>query len=299
MLIWSLRMKAMFVGQADGELTQVDFWTLYKDAFTPFQDRQPLLVASDVIKNVNVVFPQAQAMVLPGPPQKFIVRGVDRLMEKVPSERFKCRWDRSQCPQAPFDSPGELYEHVVQHLASLDSPKVSCLWSTCPAHSRPKYALQVHILTHFSTTQPPSKHPSQSDTITLPSETFPYPNEDPTKRPPPPQQNTTITYRKPVVDPPTSSLTALLCIRILFRASFASSDVAPRVDADHFGFPGVVEDTDDQEQDEIGDGGPMDNEKEGERRGRKAFVGVQRLMEGVRMQDEILMGWITEMVNAG
>jgi len=287
----------MFVANPDGELTQVDFWNLYKDAFTPYQDRQALLVASDVIKNVNVVFPQAQAMVLPGPPQKFVVRGVDRRNEVIASERFKCKWDRSQCTHAAFDSPAELYEHVLQHLASSDSSKSSCLWSSCPSHL-PKHALRAHILTHFSATQPPSKHPSQSDTITLPSEGFPYPNSDPTKRPPPPPRKTTITYRRPIVDPPSSSLTALLCIRILFKASFASSDLAPRVDADHFGFPGVIEDTGDQDQDDVGDGGQMDEEKEGERRGRKAFVGVRRLMEGVRILDETLMGWIMEMLTA-
>lgn len=294
-----VRMKAMFVAKPDGELTQVDFWNLYKDAFVPFQDRQPLLVASDVIKNVNIVFPQAQAMVLPGPPQRFVVRGVDRRRENVESERLKCHWDRSQCPQMAFDSPGKLYEHLLQHLVSSENPQVHCLWSTCQTHAMPKHALRAHVLTHLSSTQPTSKHPSQSDTITLPSEMFQYPNSNPTERPPPLPRNTTITYRRPIVDPPSSSLTALLCIRILFRASFASSDVAPRVDADHFGFPGITEDADDQEVEEDGDGVTMDSEKEGERRGRKAFVAVRHLMEGIRIKDETLMDWITEMVDAG
>jgi chromatin structure-remodeling complex subunit RSC9 len=68
------------------------------------------------------------------------------------------------------------------------------------------------------------------------------------------------------------------------------------VDADHFGFPGIVEDQEDQDLIEIE---PRDNEQEGETRGRKAFVGVRRILEGVRMRDEALMGWITEMVDAG
>jgi chromatin structure-remodeling complex subunit RSC9 len=89
-------------------------------------------------------------------------------------------------------------------------------------------------------------------------------------------------------------------MRILFRTSFASSDVAPRVDADHFGFPGVVEDDpDDSEGLDLADGGVQGDEREGERRGRKAFVGVRRLLEGVRIRDEALMGWVTEMVDAG
>jgi chromatin structure-remodeling complex subunit RSC9 len=292
-------MKTMFVAKPDGELTQVEFWNLYKDVFMPFQEQYPLLVASDVIKNVNVVFPQAQAMVLQGAVQKFIVRGVDRRKELVTNERFKCLWDRSQCSTTAFDSPGELYEHLLQHLIASESLEFPCLWSSCPNPPLPRPALRAHILTHLSSQQPPQKHPSQSDTITLSSEQSPYPTDSPTNRPPPPPRSTTITFRRPTVDPPSSSLTALLCIRILFRASFASTDAAPRVDADHFGFPGVVEDTDDREAMEDEDRGSQDAEQEGERRGRKAFIGVRRLMEGVRIRDETLMGWVTEMVDAG
>ncbi len=77
----------MFIGKPDGELTQVDFWNLYKDVFAPHQDKYPLLVASDVIKNVNLVFPEAQAMVLQDPVQRFIVRGVDRRKDTLVAEK--------------------------------------------------------------------------------------------------------------------------------------------------------------------------------------------------------------------
>lgn len=40
-------------------------------------------------------------------------------------------------------------------------------------------------------------------------------------------------------------------------------------------------------------------EVEGERKGRRAFVGVRRMMEGVRMKDEALANWIAEMIDAG
>ena len=50
----------------------------------------------------------------------------------------------------------------------------------------------------------------------------------------------------------------------------------------------------DEDQDSVGD-----SEKEGERRGRKAFVGVRQLMEEVQIKDETLMSWIAEMVDAG
>ncbi|KAI0936795.1 hypothetical protein AcV5_004843 [Taiwanofungus camphoratus] len=291
-------MKTMFVARADGELTQVDFWNLYKDVFAPFQDRYHLLVASDVIKNVNLVFPQAQAMVLPGPPQKFIVRGVDRRKEKSATEQLKCLWDRSQCSAGHFSSTGELYEHVIhQHIDTFEGVETQCLWASCPHSSLPRAYIRGHVLTHLPSTQQSQRDPLQPDTITLSAEGYPHPTNDPTSRPPPPPRLTTITYKRPIVDPPSSSLTALLCIRILFRASFASSNAAPRADEDHFGFPGIVEEEDDQ--DGALERSGTDSEREGERRGRKAFIGVRHLMEGVRIRDEALMGWITEMVDAG
>ncbi|KAJ7786497.1 hypothetical protein B0H16DRAFT_1355800 [Mycena metata] len=286
-------MKMMFVAKSDGEMTQVDFWNLYKDAFSPFAAEHPLLAASDVIKRVTVVFPSAQAMVLQGDVQKFIVRGVDRRRESVVPERFKCHWNKSQCRAPAFTEPGHLFDHLLDHITATEESESPCLWSSCPQGPLPKAALRPHILTHISSPELPMKHPSQSDTITLPSSDSPYPINDPTSRPAPPPRSTVITFKQPTIDPPSTSLTALLCIRILFRASFTSSEMAPRADADHFGFPGVVEGSDEQEVEEM----PVDEEREGEHRGRKAFLGARRLMEGVRIKDETLMGWITEMVD--
>ncbi|TFK77363.1 hypothetical protein BDN72DRAFT_754704 [Pluteus cervinus] len=292
-------MRTMFVAKVDGELTQVDFWNLYKDAFSPYPDKAPLLVASDVIKNVSLVIPQAQAMVLQEPAQRFIVRGVDRRKDPIPVERFKCHWDRSQCSVPAHSSSAELFDHILEHLAAVEATEFPCLWSTCPAQPKPKHVLRSHILTHLSTPQASEKHPSQSDTITLPTADSPYPISVPTLRPVPPPRSTVISYPQPTIDPPPTSLTALLCIRILFRTSFASSEAAPRVDADHFGFPGVVEEPDEQELAEEGEGEALDSELEGEKRGRKAFMSIRRLLEGVRMRDNVLMGWIVEMIDAG
>ncbi|KAG6817974.1 hypothetical protein H0H87_012442 [Tephrocybe sp. NHM501043] len=290
-------MKSMFIAKPEGEVTQVDFWNLYKDVFSPHAEKYPLLVASDVIKNVNSVFPEAQAMVLQGPVQRFIVRGVDRRKDPIVNERFKCQWDRSACSASSFSNPGQLYEHLLKHLAAVETPESPCIWSTCSRAALSKPNLRSHILTHLSSQQMSTKHPSQSETITLAASDSPYPIENPTTRPPPPPPSTTISYERPLVDPPSIALTALLILRILFRTSFASADVAPRVDADHFGFPGIVEDQDDQDMaagDEIGE-----SEKEGERRGRKAFLSLQRLLERVRIRDDALQGWIFEMVDAG
>ncbi|KAI0275010.1 hypothetical protein BC834DRAFT_921193 [Gloeopeniophorella convolvens] len=246
-------MKLMFVAKSDGELTQVDFWNLYKDVFVPYQDQYQLLVASDVIKNVNVVFPQAQAMVLQGPPQKFVVRGVDRRKDDRLSERFKCQWSRSECGTAPFSTAGELYEHVLEHISSVvEENGQSCSWATCSREPLPKPMLRAHVLTHLPSAQPQPKHPSQSDTITLPSPQHSHPTPNPTERPPPPRK-TTLSVKKPAAD--------------------------PRME--------VLEES-----------GLSVSEEEGQRRGRKAFSGVRKLMEGIQIRDETLMNWITEMVQA-
>jgi len=78
--------------------------------------------------------------------------------------------------------------------------------------------------------------------------------------------------------------------------AFTAIEAAPRVDADHFGFPGVVEE--DEGMDALEDSGLSASEQEGQRRGRRAFNGVRRLLEGVHIRDESLMCWITEMIQA-
>ncbi|KAJ7597516.1 hypothetical protein C8J56DRAFT_851782 [Mycena floridula] len=290
-------MRVMFIADPSGELTQVDFWNLYKDVFSPHSDTHPVLGASDVIKNVNVVFPAAQAMVLQEPVQRFIVRGVDRRKDEIVVEKFKCLWDRSQCSSTGFGSTTELYEHVLQHVVSAESNACPCLWATCQHPATSKSLLRAHLITHLLTFA--NELPlSQSDTITLDSHNAQYPIADPTSRPAPPPRTIVLKYQKPLVDPPAPALTALLCIRILFRTSFASSDAAPRADADHFGFPGITDEADELDVD-TRDGQTMDSDRQGEKRGRKAFQSVRRLMEGVRIRDEVLMDWITEMVDAG
>ncbi|PFH49696.1 hypothetical protein AMATHDRAFT_62679 [Amanita thiersii Skay4041] len=289
-------MKLMFTAKGDGQVTQVDFWNLYKDTFTPYIDKYPLLVASDVIKNVNTVFTTAQAMVLQDPVQRFVVQGVDRRKDSVVTERFRCLWNRSECSATPFALASELYDHVLQHLGPSEEADVLCLWGSCTKTHSHKAALWTHVLTHLSSSQALPKHPSQSDTITLSAAGSPYPTDKPTTRPPPPPRSTLITYQKPIGDPSSTSLTALLVLRILFRTSFASVDAAPRADADHFGFPGVIEETEELETMEVWD---ESSDREGEERGRKAFKGVRGLLESVRMKDDVLMGWVTEMLDAG
>ena len=286
----------MFELHPDSEVTQVDFWTLYREVFSNYAHA---LGASEVIKNVTVLWPEAVAMVLPGPPQRFIIRGVRRRLHKNANvEKFKCRWNRGECEAPAFESSSELYDHLLeQHINPHAEPEMHCTWGSCTHRVLSRALIRGHVLTHLPSTQPPAKHPLQADRITLPHQGFPHPVPEPTKRPIPPPRNAAITYRRPVQDPPSSALTALLCIRVLFRASFASSDAAPHFDENHFGFPGIVDDDEERDSSEQLSGA-TDSEKEGERRGRKAFVGVRYLLENVRLRDEVLNSWILEMVDA-
>jgi chromatin structure-remodeling complex subunit RSC9 len=316
-------MRVMFSAQVDEELTQVEFWTSYRDLFIPFQDRSPLLSASDVIKNVSSVFALAQASVIPGPQQRFVIRGITRRKALIPEERFKCLWNKSSCPSQAEDGPETLYAHVQTHLdasTSLDPEGTAwkCSWASCSFNSPSKEALLPHIWTHIPLRHNPFPVPyphyvALPQMILAEGEDTDVSNAEllahPTQRAPPPAPKTTITY--PIAsrdkDPSSSALTALLIVRTLFRASFASVDAAPRADADHFGFPGLPDEG--EEADAVGErekDGEVpfsaegeEKEAEGERRGRRAFLSVRKLMEGIRIRDEALMTWVLEMIDSG
>lgn len=292
----------MFIAKAEGELTQVDFWTNYRDLFTPFT-QQNLLVASELIKNVSTVFPNAQAMVIPAAadgshPQKFVIKGIARRKIEIEAVRFKCQWDGSNCTTDAFAGPEDLLAHVNMHLEALESgSEFACSWATCQhsASSLPK--LKPHVWTHFALKRLKTDATSELPQVTFLATSGVHPRETPTQRPPPPPPSTTVSFTVPAREPPSGALTALLIIRTLFRAAFASYDAAPRADADHFGFPGVLEET--EELDRDGELAAAEAEAEGERRARRAFVGVRTMMESVKIREPVLMGWIEEMIEAG
>ncbi|KAL1739747.1 hypothetical protein HDZ31DRAFT_48866, partial [Schizophyllum fasciatum] len=291
----------MFAPKVGGEITQVDFYNLYKTAFAPYASQTPLLDPGFVIKNAQEVFPQASAQVSDsGGVQRYIIAGIARRTSFEAADRFKCRWGRSQCDTPPFAGPTPLLEHLAEHLRPGESEdegvELPCLWAKCEAGPYSRARLRTHLLTHIPTSQRPARDPSQSDDITLPTATSPYPTPVPTQRPPPPPRRTAVVYTVPVGEPQTLSLTALLCIRCLFRASTETSEGAPHADDDHFGFPGVVEE-DDEDVVQVSELG-LEKEKEAEVRGRHAFAAIRSLMENVQLKDEALQGWIVEMVNS-
>ncbi|VDB86579.1 unnamed protein product [Peniophora sp. CBMAI 1063] len=288
-------MRMMFMEKGDGEMTQVDFWTLYRDRFTELTPGN-ILPAADVIKHVTGVFPQAQAMVVHnGATQRFVVRGVARRTDDVSTERLRCAWGRVPCDAPLFTSTGALADHVLEHINALEAPEHECMWGLCPQTALPRDSLRRHALTHLPEAQPIPLHPEQGSTISLPSADYPNPIPNPTARPHPPAGKDTLIFKRALVDPPSSALTSLLCVRVLYRTAHASIETAPKRDADHFGFPGVVDDEEDEAQEEV-----TTNEREEQAlgRGKRAFVRVRGLLSEVLMKQESLQGWVTEMVQA-
>jgi chromatin structure-remodeling complex subunit RSC9 len=269
---------------------------MYKDAFTPYADQAPLLGASDVIKSITYIYPTAQAMVLSGPTQRFVVRGVERRKLSGDEEKFKCQWDKGACTAPALSTPSELAEHLLEHLSSTEpsAPHTyPCTWATCQQVTPSARHLRAHVLTHISRNQTVERHPSQSDTITVPGDQVGYPTLNPTNRPLPPPPKTWVVYERATMDPPSHCLTALLIIRLLFRTAFADVEAAPKADADHFGFPGVVEE--EAEEVEVTD---LESDREGARRGRRAFSNLHQAFQNFKLRDEALTGWVIEMIDA-
>ncbi|KAG9124026.1 Chromatin structure-remodeling complex protein rsc9 [Ceratobasidium sp. 392] len=270
-------MQTIFVAAPEDEQTQVTLWGLYRDTFTPYAHQYFPLGASDVIRNVTIAFPTSQPMVFPGPPQRFVIRGIGRRKQPV-QDRFKCHWDRGACATGILKSPDELYRHLEEHLNAAGAvPPAQCLWATCK-HTDEPARLGKHVLTHVPSLQPAPDAPAH----------------------PAPGLNT-VTYRAaPIHTPEATSLllTALLVLRLIWRAAIPATlhagAVVPKADENHFGFPappGLLDRG--TEEDEMGG-----EALEGEKRGVRAFRSVVELLQGVRMADDVLMGWVTEMVES-
>ena len=301
------RIAKSFIFAPGEEETQVTFWTSYRETFTPFADAcvGGMATAQDVIKNVMNQFPKALAIVVPGPPQRFIIRNVKRRQREG---AYLCRWKRSQCSAEGFQTVDDLLAHVLGHLEG-SSDMVTCEWATCQHTSLSPTILKPHVLTHVPP-NPSERHPGQPIGITLPHEPFPHPSPNPTLRPPPPPPSALLHYEVPLPDPPSTSLTALLVLRLLFRTAFSElGPPPPGSDENRFGFPmppslaegmaavghehnRAVKDAmqvDDQEK---------LSEAEGQQKGRAAFMLIATLLSGIQMGDELPATWIAEMLDA-
>lgn len=284
-------MRAMFRTAPEHELLQVEFWRLYQEPLMPFAQANPLMSATEIIKTVSTVFPHAQALV--NGTGKFVIRGIARKPAPEPrADQCNCLWDQGTCTAAPFDAPADLFRHVQTHLMLLPADESRCPWATCSA-APPPDRLASHVLTHL----PPPKHailpPGQQELSLSPAAK---------KRTIDAVPPTSFSYKrpKPGKEPPSTSLVALLILRVLFRTAFVSDEAAPRADEEHFGFPGLIEGDDDAATDEGDEPAAKERVKrdlDGERRGRAAFVGVRAMLASVQFADPVLQDWVTEMAD--
>ncbi|KAG8885738.1 Chromatin structure-remodeling complex protein rsc9 [Tulasnella sp. 332] len=314
---WLARMYIL--AREDEYEIQSNLWVLYRDTFQPHSDRAVggLAPAAEVIKKMMDVFPQTLAVLEQGPPQRYILKGIRRRFQEGV---FKCRWTKGTCSVPSFENSGDLFKHIVDAHLEVEMAQggegdaMRCEWSTCPYGGVPVNTLKSHILTHIPSATPAKKHPAQPTSITLPTTPYPHPSATPTQRPPPPPPPQTVSYTVPSKDPSSTSLTALLVVRVLFRHSFPDvGDPAPPVsDELRFGFPmppalsgeiqQLAKDREDALQD--GGGGGADEEAhgeveiEGQVKGRRAFERVGSGLAKVRLKEESLAAWVEEMVGA-
>ncbi|KAF7297961.1 hypothetical protein HMN09_01017000 [Mycena chlorophos] len=277
-------LKLMFVAHAQSEMRQADIWNDYRTTFGLHNPLEPLAL----MQHISSVFPTAQSMVDSG---RFIVRGLDRrrVFTSNQTTRFRCHWDRGTCRAGAFSSAEKLFAHILEHLEGQGSGPSSCLWGNCQHPALLHAKLHRHLLTHLPHPHPPQLPGSQNDHVAVVRTGERYPLKDPTMRPPA-FPRITLKERWPTEELPSTSQTALLCLRILFGESFSKSDQAPVSGEDFFGFPGLSV---------AGDGGAASTEQEKERkaRGQKAFYAVRGMLESLRVRSRVYTDWINEMVD--
>ena len=152
-------MKMVFQRDPVKEVTQMEFWTAYKEEFGLQTDGVPLQPAAELIRAVGQVFPQAAAMVVPkqdGQPQRFVIRGItvkERDIELL--EPFRCHW--STCPAPETNSLESQRSHAKLHAEYASDGR--CRWRRCNFDAKSSYAsaseeqqrqaLMAHVLTHI------------------------------------------------------------------------------------------------------------------------------------------------------
>ncbi|CBQ70037.1 conserved hypothetical protein [Sporisorium reilianum SRZ2] len=153
-------MKMVFQSDASKEVTQMEFWTAYKEEFGQHSDGVPLQPAAELIRAVGQVFPSASAMVRAaqqdGRPQRFVIDGIAlKERDRDVLEPFRCHW--STCPAAHTDTLESQRSHAKLHAEYASDGR--CRWRRCdfdvnrsgtPAtEQEQKRTLVAHVLTHI------------------------------------------------------------------------------------------------------------------------------------------------------
>ena len=168
-------LKSVFEEDIESDVTQIALWQAYQGQFGQFLPQKPLLQAADFIKNVSVVFKTANAQIVAGANNKFIIKGIRPRRVPVTSTGrpyLRCLWTptgESACGQF-FLIPENMYNHIASiHLGvpkkedgkwDLDNAQpqqkpLDCYWGGCRNYKRHPdrecsvLRLGVHIKTHL------------------------------------------------------------------------------------------------------------------------------------------------------
>ena len=170
-------LRAVFEEHSDSHITQIQLWQAYQLRFNEHTNAQiGLLPAAEFIKNVSQIFAGANAQVVTGATQKFIIKGIRPRHAPVDSKGrvySRCLW-KAPGLQACGDfhlKPKHMFDHIVySHLGvhrnsdgkwNFESEKsttplpADCFWSNCGHFSRrdslvpSAYELGMHIKTHL------------------------------------------------------------------------------------------------------------------------------------------------------
>ncbi|KAF3936754.1 hypothetical protein ABW19_dt0202232 [Dactylella cylindrospora] len=167
-------MRACFEYNPDSEITQIALWQSYQIRFAGYIQQgprpQPLLHANDFIKNVNVAFKSAHAMMLPAQgsqPQRFVIRGIaprEAPMGPDGTIYVRCEWmtvrpdkDKPVSCLQYFKDVKTLYAHTRDAHTFLakgsEVKEQQCNWKKCQRFPSPgtteKMVFHKHLMAHM------------------------------------------------------------------------------------------------------------------------------------------------------
>ena len=169
--LWLL---SVFEEDSQSHITQIALWQAYQERFVDYAGQGALLQAADFIKNVSNVFQGANARVINGPNQRFIIQGIrprHAPMDSKGRTYTRCMW---KCPNEKPCSEYQLKpRHMLDHIArahlnlkrgenglwDFDASKVNsfrdCYWANCRHFQRrgnvsaTAHDLGLHVKTHL------------------------------------------------------------------------------------------------------------------------------------------------------
>jgi chromatin structure-remodeling complex subunit RSC9 len=138
------RLRSCFIEDLDGEITQLELWSAYNEAFNSLPGEAQLMVAKDFITNVTNVFPKAVARVVPHEHDrsrsKYTMKGISP--RAVPLDfrgrpYIKCMWRIPVTPSTESTPP----------LNGVDSLHKDCdLWfSPSNAEEMWNHIVEAHL----------------------------------------------------------------------------------------------------------------------------------------------------------